>query len=93
MKAVKNDNDKYYGEWNGQPYLIDDEMAAAFYHKWNNFSVPQLVELVLSDTAFWGTDLNALPGFATAVAAKLQMLMHNGVKQGVESLLPKRELV
>jgi tagaturonate reductase len=93
MKAVKKENDKYYGEWHGQSYLIDDEMAAAFYNKWNNFNVPQLVDLVLSDTAFWGTDLNALPGFAPAVTAKLQMLMHNGVKHGVESLLPKRELV
>lgn len=93
MKAVRKENDQYYGEWNGEPYLIDDEMAAVFYYKWNNFNAQQLVQQVLGDTAFWGADLNALPGFAEAVTANLQTLMHQGIRQPVENLLPKRELV
>jgi tagaturonate reductase len=92
MKAVKKEHDKYYGEWNGQSYLIDDEKAADLYHKWNNFSVPQLVEQALGDTAFWGTDLNALPGFTKAVAARLHELMNNGIKETIQSA-SKRELV
>lgn len=92
MKAVKKENDRYYGEFNGQSYPIDDEKAADLYNKWNNFNAPQLVEQVLADTAFWGTDLNALPGFTQAVTGKLHMLMHNGIKETIEGA-SKRELV
>ena len=91
-RPVKNENGKYYGEWNGQQYLIDDEKAADLYDKWNNFNVPKMVEEVLSDTGFWGTDLNALPGFTQAVTGKLHALMQNGIRETIESAL-KRELV
>ena len=90
MRPVKQEHDKFYGELNGQSYLIDDEKAADLYNKWNNFNAPQLVEQVLSDTGFWGTDLNALPGFTQAVTGKLQLLIHHGARQ---ALLPKKEFV
>ncbi|MGB8192901.1 MAG: tagaturonate reductase [Chitinophagaceae bacterium] len=93
MKAVKKEGNKHFGERNGSFYLIDDEKAADFYNKWNNFSVPQLVEQVLRDTAFWGADLNALPGFTQAVTEKLETLMQQGVKQAFENVQAKRVLV
>jgi tagaturonate reductase len=92
MRTVKKENDKYYGEWNGQPYPIDDDKVSDLYNKWNNFNVPQVVEQVLGDAGFWGTDLNALPGFTLAVAGKLHALMQNGIRETIESAL-KRELV
>lgn len=92
MRAVKKEHEKYYGEWKEQSYLIDDEKASDLYNKWNNFNAPQVVEEVLGDTGFWGTDLNALPGFTQAVAGKLHALMHNGIRETIESAL-KRELV
>ncbi|HEY0677526.1 MAG TPA: tagaturonate reductase [Chitinophagaceae bacterium] len=93
MRAVKKENERYFGESQGSFYPIEDEMAAGFYHKWNNFSVPQLVEQVLRDVGFWGTDLNALPGFTAAVTEKLQLLIEYGPWHVIETVLPKRELV
>jgi tagaturonate reductase len=93
MKAVKKEGEKYYGEWNGSVYPIEDEKAADFYNKWNNFNAGQVVEQVLKDAAFWGTDLNVLPGFAQAVKENLDALMHNAIRPAIENAQSKRVLV
>jgi tagaturonate reductase len=91
MKAVKKEQDKYFGEWNGQQYAIDDDRAADFYQKWNNFNAAQVVEEVMKDS-FWGTDLNALPGFTRAVTNKLETLVSYGTRQAIEEVISKRVL-
>ncbi|HYF31602.1 MAG TPA: tagaturonate reductase [Chitinophagaceae bacterium] len=93
MKGVKQEGNKYFGQLNGAYYPIEDDKAADFYHKWNNFNVPQLVEEVLGDTGFWGTDLNALPGFAGAVTDKLHALMNKGARTVLENAQVQRVLV
>lgn len=93
MKSVKKENDKCYGLANGEQYVIEDERAVDFYHKWNNFKVPQLVEETMRDSAFWGTDLNALPGFTRAVTEKLEAIMNKGVRAVLEHALAQRVLV
>lgn len=87
MKGVKQEQDKYYGESNGAYYLIDDEKAADFYRKWNNFNVHALVQQVLGDAGYWGADLNALPGLAGAVTHELETLLQAGAGQAVKRVL------
>ncbi|HYE56285.1 MAG TPA: tagaturonate reductase [Chitinophagaceae bacterium] len=89
MRPVKKEQEKYFGEINGVPYPIDDEKAADFYYKWNNFNASQVVENVLADTAFWGADLNALPGFTAAVKEKLELLMQQGIRAALEGVQSK----
>lgn len=92
MKVVKQVSGKYYGESRGEAYLINDELAEAFYKRWNSLPVPALVEDVLRDTAFWGTDLSALPGFQQAVTENLKNVTELGTKEAIESIFTKKEV-
>lgn len=86
MKAVRGDDGKYYGEYNGNKYLINDDNAAWYAEKWALYEVPVLVQKVLSDTAFWGENLTKLPGFAEAVTNKLDSLIKTGAAAAMKSL-------
>jgi tagaturonate reductase len=63
MHAVKEENGKYFGDSNGEMYLINCDYAAYFYEAWKDFDLNK----VLADTDLWGADLSALPGFEAAV--------------------------
>jgi len=76
-KPVKEAGGKYYGELNGKEYIIQDEQASSFIKRWNELSVDQLVETVLSDRSLWETDLNGLPGFSNAVINCLESIVGN----------------
>jgi tagaturonate reductase len=90
MKAVKEENGKYYGERSGKPYLINDDFAAYFYKAWQGINITKaksiqgFVTSVLSDTALWGTDLSKLKGFAETVSQHLVAMAKKGVKAVVE---------
>ena len=90
MKAVTVRDKKYYGDFNGQSYLIQDEMAETFYKRWAGLSTSALVQETLRDSSFWGTDLNALPGFSESVIDKLNSLINLGVKETVEETQAKK---
>lgn len=92
MRAVKQINGKFYGVSNDEAYLIDDEQAEAFYKRWNNLSVPALVEDVLRDTAFWGEDLTALPGFQQAVTENLKHIIEFGAKEAIDSINNQKQV-
>lgn len=67
-KPISKEGDKYFGIFQGQPYPINDDQAAWFYEVWQNNSSPSaVVQAVLSNTSFWGEDLNVLPDFAKSV--------------------------
>jgi tagaturonate reductase len=85
MKGVSVKDGKYYGDLNGSPYLIQDELAETFYKRWAELTTKTLVQEVLMDNAYWGSDLHALPGFAEAVTEKLDMIMHSGIKKTIEA--------
>ncbi|RYY87951.1 MAG: tagaturonate reductase [Chitinophagaceae bacterium] len=89
MKAVEQKDGKYYGEFNGVPYLIQDDMAPQFYRRWAGLSVPALVRDVLRDS-FWGASLHDLPGFADAVTDKLNSIINNGVRELLETQPTKK---
>ncbi|WP_276501854.1 tagaturonate reductase [Terrimonas pollutisoli] len=79
MKAELADDGKYYGELNGKRYHINDDNAAWFAKKWQTAtSAHQLVVDILSDEAFWETNLGSHADFTAAVSGKLQELIDNG---------------
>jgi tagaturonate reductase len=90
MKAVKHENGQYYGRMKDQFYKIQDDMAPEFYKRWNNLQRAKLVEVVLSDKAFWGEDLSALPGFSAAVQEQLDVISNAGLKEAIEPVLHKK---
>ena len=92
-KPVKKENEKYYGMLNGQEYPIQDEFAASFMKRWNNFTASDLVKEVLKDVDMWGENLLSLPGFYESVLEKLNLLMSNGAMQAIQTIHSKKVLV
>ena len=86
MRSVKTADGKYAGSANGKEYIINDDKAAILYDKWQQNTGLSLVQQVLSDTALWGADLSALPGFADAVAHYMDQLTTQSVKQVISHL-------
>jgi tagaturonate reductase len=89
MKATAKKGDQYYGEFNGETYLIQDDQAEIFYKRWMGLSVASLVQVVLSD-AFWGIDLLSFPGFKQSVIEKLNLIINNGMREAIESIPSKK---
>lgn len=92
MKAVTKRDGKFYGERNGQEYLIQDDQAEVFYKRWAGLSTASLVQEVLRDNAFWNANLNGLPGFKQAVIDKLNQIINYGVKEAIEGIPSKKEV-
>ena len=90
MKPVIKRGGQYYGELNGESYLIQDELAEVFYKRWSGLTITSLVQEVLRDNAFWGEDLHALPGFHQSVVEKLNMILSGGVKETLEAVTTKK---
>lgn len=89
MKAVTKKGDQYYGEFNGESYLIQDDLAEIFYKRWTGLSIASLVQVVISD-AFWGVDLLSLAGFKQSVIDKLNLIINSGMRGAVESIPSKK---
>jgi len=89
MKAIAKKNEDYYGEFNGESYLIQDEQADTFYKRWSGLTVSSLTQVVLSDS-YWGIDLVSLPGFKQSVIEKLTLIINNGMEEALESIPLKK---
>ncbi len=85
MKAVKVENDKYYGVHNGNDYLIADDAAAFYYNSWKSNDVAGLVHAILSNVDMWGTDLTQLAGFEMVVTDKLNQLISSDIMELLNS--------
>jgi len=84
MKAVSQQGKAFYGEFEGEPYLIEDEMASKFYKLWSGKPVDVLVKEVLKDKDLWDHDLTQLNGFQEVVTSDLQSIITNGAKVTLE---------
>jgi len=91
MRGVCHDGQRWYGEAQGQEYLIQDEQAGYFADVWAHQSVAELVPLVLRKASLWGTDLTALPGFAEAVTRHLQQLQQAGAAATLAATLTETQ--
>ncbi|MGC4104413.1 tagaturonate reductase [Ferruginibacter sp.] len=79
MKAVKVDNDVFYGNFNGADYPIKDPKAGYFFEQWKNYPVPQLVKNVLGNASLWNADLTAIPGLAEKITENVEDILKYGM--------------
>ncbi|MEO9070647.1 MAG: tagaturonate reductase [Ginsengibacter sp.] len=89
MKAVKQTGKDFFGEFNGENYLIQDEQAPRFYALWMEKSPEQIVTEILSDIFLWGHDLTQLNGFQQEVINKLNTIIKDGMKTTLENVSKK----
>jgi len=85
MKAVKQNGKEYFGELNGEEYLIEDPFAYKFYQLWNNQTLEGVVNRVLKDISIWGDDLSHFKGFEETVTNNLKSIIENGMKAKLEA--------
>ena len=92
MKAVKEEDGKYYGSFNGNYYHINDAKASYFYEKWQSTVAAQMSVSVLQDANLWGSDLTSLPGFAGAVQEKLNEIDETGMVAVIDPMHSKKSI-
>ncbi|MGG9964640.1 tagaturonate reductase [Ferruginibacter sp. SUN106] len=85
MKAVKLENDIYYGNFNGADYPIKDPKAGYFFEQWKNYPVQQVVKNVLSNATLWNADLSAIPGFAEKVTEDVEDILQYGMLEVIQN--------
>lgn len=93
MKAVKEENGKYFGERNGQSYLIQDDQVQYFYQLWSNHQadLSGVVKEVLQNENLWGTDLSQLVGFEEKVSTFLHKLVAQGMVATLNTLISQEK--
>lgn len=75
------------GDRNGELYpIVDDQSVIDFFLKHRKRHGLPMVREVLENTAFWGQDLNEIPGLCQAVADLMQRLRTVGVYAVLEDL-------
>jgi tagaturonate reductase len=62
-----NGASSFTGHLGGREYTITDDFAPDLYDKWQQSSLPAVVDSILGDKRLWGADLNSLQGFADSV--------------------------
>jgi tagaturonate reductase len=92
MKAVKQEDGKYYGILNENFYPINDNSAAYFYEKWQSTLPGSMAVLILKDTTLWGYDLASLPGFANAVQEKINEIDESGMAAVINPIHSKKSI-
>jgi tagaturonate reductase len=85
MKSSRKEGNQYFGNHEGQEYVITDDEAAYFYDKAVN-SESDYVISILSDQQLWKTDLNALEGFIAAVNENYNNILKNGMAGALASI-------
>ncbi|WP_246343675.1 tagaturonate reductase [Adhaeribacter radiodurans] len=86
MIATETEAGKYYGSYNGERYLINDDAAGYFYDLWQQDTPEQVVEKALENSDLWGTNLAALPSFTAAIQSYLRLIMTDGILPLIKSL-------
>jgi tagaturonate reductase len=71
---------------------VTDDKAAFYAGLWKQ-EPAAVVSTVLQDTALWGADLSALPGFGAAVLEQLTILINNGATAALAQLATKKSLL
>jgi tagaturonate reductase len=98
MKAVKYEDGKYYGERNGNYYLINDDSAGYFYEAWKEADVSThnscklFVEDIIDDDTLWNKELKAVPGLSDHIATFLFELITKGVTETLEEFVEFGEI-
>ena len=87
MKAVKKENNVYYGLRGTEYYVINDDQAGYFYHLWNGDLSPDiLIHQVLSNSSLWGEDISSFTAFRESVSEKLTEMLSHGVRNTINNI-------
>jgi len=86
MRIQKEEGGKYYASYQGDTYVVTDDSAAYFLEKTAGNTVPDYLDAVLNDTAFWTADLNSLPGFTDAVKVQYNNILEKGIANALVDL-------
>ncbi len=78
----------YKGDWKGQPIpLNDDENIIAFFQEaWQHDDYEQVVQAILSNSNWWGQNLNTVPELTETTARYLSMIENKGVVGALQLL-------
>jgi tagaturonate reductase len=79
MRSEKKDQTRFAGNLHGIEYVVQDDFAEKYSALWARAGsdIQLLVNTVLEDSSFWGTNLAAFPGFAKAVVNSMKLLMES----------------
>jgi tagaturonate reductase len=75
LKVARDASGKFVGEMNGKAYTVQDDDAALIASLWERHSPDTMAAAALSQQAYWGSDLTALPGFEEEVSKQLLLLL------------------
>ncbi|WKN33058.1 tagaturonate reductase [Porifericola rhodea] len=93
LRPIKKDGTRYFGEFNGQEYPINDDQAEYFYQIWKEVDIQDpvlvnsFVDKVLLNQQLWELDYSQLGDFAARVKHYLGEYAQHGVKQTLAQLL------
>lgn len=90
MKCSPGESGRYYGEMEGQVYLVQDDHTAWFHELWQSDSLNSIVASVTGDEKLWGANLQQLPGFATAVTMYLESFIQKGIRATIRAFQQNR---
>jgi tagaturonate reductase len=85
MKCTLGSDQKYYGEYQGIRYPVNDNQAISYSAIWTN--PENVVSRVLGDVKLWGSDLTQLPGFSESVSKNLKLLEIHGANRVIDLVL------
>lgn len=86
MKATKVEDGKFYGENNGETYLINCDSAEYFHEVWQANDTSGVVKTILSNEELWGIDLTHLREFSRNVETHLANMQAIGVREVASAL-------
>src|SRR5690606_29350057 len=66
MKTAKTENDKFFGNSNGQNYLINDSNANLYSNAWGYGEDASYVSKILNNQDLWGNDFSKILGLENA---------------------------
>ncbi|PSR52495.1 altronate oxidoreductase [Adhaeribacter arboris] len=80
MQVKEKENNKYYGVFSGNRYVINDDTAPLYYELSQQADSENFVLTVLQNQELWGVNLAALPGFTASVQNYLTRLQENDIE-------------
>lgn len=90
MECKKDAAGKYFGEQEGEKYIVNDVNADVYATAWKKGSIHEVVEIILSDKSLWETDLSKLNGFSGLVIQRLEMLQQKGIQETLKKIASEK---
>ena len=86
MKPVQIIDNIFYGMNNEKLYKINDAKASYFHELWQQNTIENITEKVLSNTDLWDADLNTLNGFTGTVQHFLRHFSEKKFQEAISNL-------